>query len=53
MSYENSNTYINNIGYMPIYNVNVLLGIMKMILLICIPIDQSLRYYTSSEKSLQ
>lgn len=34
--------YINNIGYMPIYNINVLLGIMKIILLK----DQSLGYYT-------
>lgn len=31
---------------MPIYNINVLLEVMNMIFSICIPMDQSLRYYT-------
>lgn len=44
--YENSNMYINNIDYMPIYNLNVLLRIIKTILSICILMDQNLGCYT-------
>lgn len=45
MFYENSNMYTNNINNMPLYNMNVLLGIMKMDTSTCIPMDQNLRCY--------
>lgn len=35
---------------MPICNINILLGIMKIILLICIAMDQSLGYNTFSRE---
>lgn len=41
--YEILNMYINNTDYMPIYNINVLLEVMNMILSICMPMDQSLK----------
>lgn len=50
--YENLNMYINNIDNMPIYKINVLLGIMKMILSIYISRDQSQGCYTFLRKKV-